>query len=66
MSDKNKNSTPNVPKFKFNMYWIYGAIFIALIVFQFLNSDALASKSLSKNKFEEILNFHHSLVEVLQ
>ena len=56
MSDSNKENKPKSPKAKFSSYWIYGAIFIALIVFQFLNSDALASKSLSKNKFEEILN----------
>ena len=56
MSDSNKDNKPKSPKAKFSSYWIYGAIFIALIVFQFLNSDALASKSLSKNKFEEILN----------
>ena len=56
MSDSNKENKPKSPKAKFSSYWIYGAVFIALIVFQFLNSDALASKSLSKNKFEEILN----------
>ncbi len=54
MSNKNNNKA-NVPKFKFNLYWIYGALFIALIGFQFLNSGDLASKSLSKNKFDEIL-----------
>ncbi len=56
MSDSNKENKPKSPKAKFSSYWIYGAIIIALIAFQFLNSDALASKSLSKNKFEEILN----------
>jgi cell division protease FtsH len=56
MSESNKENKPKSPKAKFSSYWIYGAVFIALIVFQFLNSDALASKSLSKNKFEEILN----------
>ena len=56
MSDSNKENKPKSPKAKFSSYWIYGAVFIALIVFNFLNSDALASKSLSKNKFEEILN----------
>ena len=56
MSDSNKENKPKSPKSKFSSYWIYGAVFIALIIFQFLNSDALASKSLSKNKFEEILN----------
>ena len=56
MSESNKENKPKSPKAKFSSYWIYGAVFIALIVFQFLNSDALASKSLSKNKFEKILN----------
>ena len=56
MSESNKENKPKSPKAKFSSYWIYGAVFIALIAFQFLNSDALASKSLSKNKFEEILN----------
>ena len=56
MSDSNKENKPKSPKAKFSSYWIYGAVFIALIAFQFLNSDALASKSLSKNKFDEILN----------
>jgi cell division protease FtsH len=56
MSDSNKENKPKSPKAKFSSYWIYGAVFIVLIVFNFLNSDALASKSLSKNKFEEILN----------
>ena len=56
MSESNKENKPKSPKAKFSSYWIYGAVFIALIAFQFLNSEALASKSLSKNKFEEILN----------
>ena len=56
MSDSNKENKPKSPKAKFSSYWIYGAVFIVLIIFNFLNSDALASKSLSKNKFEEILN----------
>ncbi len=55
MSDNKKQNKANKPKFKINFYWIYGAIFIALIGFQFLNSGDLASKTLSKNKFDEIL-----------
>ena len=55
MSDSNKEKKSNIPKFKFSSYWIYGAIFIALIAVQFFNSGDLASKSISKNKFEEIL-----------
>ena len=57
MKDSNKNiKKQNAPKFKFSPYWIYGAVFIALIAFQFLNSGSLASKSISSNKFSEVLN----------
>ena len=56
MNNTNKDNKTNIPKFKFSSYWIYGAIFIAIIAFQFLNSGDLASKSISKNKFDEILN----------
>ena len=55
MSDSNKENKSNMPKFKFSSYWIYGAIFIAIIAIQFFNSGDLASKSISKNKFDEIL-----------
>ena len=44
-----------MPKFKFNAYWIYAAIFIAIIAVQFFNSGDLATKSISKNEFNEIL-----------
>ncbi|MFK8059011.1 MAG: ATP-dependent zinc metalloprotease FtsH [Polaribacter sp.] len=56
MSDSNKKDTnSNMPKFKFNAYWIYGAIFIAIIAIQFFNSGDLASKNISKNEFNDIL-----------
>ncbi len=55
MSDTNKDNKSNIPKFKFNSYWIYGAVFIAIIAFQFFSSGDLASKSISKNEFDEIL-----------
>ncbi len=55
MSDSNKDNKPNIPKFKFNAYWIYGAVLIAIIAVQFFSSGDLASKSISKNKFDEIL-----------
>jgi ATP-dependent metalloprotease FtsH len=55
MSDSNKENKSNLPKFKFSSYWIYGAIFIVIIAVQFFSSGDLASKSISKNKFEEIL-----------
>lgn len=54
MSDK-KNTTPNAPKFKFNMYWVYGIIFIAFIGISFLNDGALSTRKISTNKFFEIL-----------
>ncbi len=55
MSDSNKENKNNLPKFKFNSYWIYGAILIIIIAVQFFSSGDLASKSISKNKFDEIL-----------
>jgi cell division protease FtsH len=55
MSDSNKDKKPNLSKFKFNSYWIYGAVLVAIIAVQFFSSGDLASKSISKNKFEEIL-----------
>lgn len=53
MSDSNKNQ--NTPKLKFSPYWIYGAIIIAIIAFNFINSGGMASKKISKNEFFEIL-----------
>jgi cell division protease FtsH len=55
MSDSNKDNKSNLPKLKFNSYWIYGAIIITIIAVQFFSSGDLASKSISKNKFDEIL-----------
>ena len=57
MSDKNKDkdNKSNLPKLKFSSYWIYGAVLIAIIAMQFFSSGDLASKSISKNKFDEIL-----------
>ena len=55
MNEKNKNTTPNVPKFKFNMYWIYGAIFVVLIGVSFLNEASLATQKISTNRFFKIL-----------
>ena len=53
MSDSNNNKK-NMPKF--NFYWVYGAIFVLLIAFQFLNSGDSSSRNISTNKFSEILN----------
>ncbi|QNM84143.1 ATP-dependent metallopeptidase FtsH/Yme1/Tma family protein [Polaribacter pectinis] len=55
MSNSNKEKDSNAPKFKFNAYWIYGAIFLVLIAVQFFNSGDLATKSISKNEFTEVL-----------
>ncbi|WP_158838104.1 ATP-dependent zinc metalloprotease FtsH [Polaribacter sp. L3A8] len=55
MSDSKKDSNSNMPKFKFNAYWIYGAIFVIIMAFQFFSSGDLATKSISKNEFNEIL-----------
>ena len=54
MSDSNKNKT-NMPKFKFNFYWVYGAIFVLLIGFQFFSSGEASSRNISTNKFSEVL-----------
>ncbi|TVZ57093.1 cell division protease FtsH [Lutibacter sp. Hel_I_33_5] len=56
MSTNKKDNKSNIPKFKFNAYWIYGAIFVALIGIQFFSSGDLASKNISKNEFYEVLN----------
>lgn len=45
----------NAPKFKFNMYWVYGAIFLVFIAITFLNDSALSSKKITTNKFNEVL-----------
>ncbi|WP_439127728.1 ATP-dependent zinc metalloprotease FtsH [Polaribacter sp.] len=55
MKDSNKDNNTNSPKFKFNAYWIYGAIFLLIISFQFFSSGDLATKTISKNEFNEIL-----------
>ena len=55
MSDSKKDNNSNMPKFKFNAYWIYAAIFILIIAVQFFSSGDLASKNISRNEFNEIL-----------
>ncbi|MFY0630165.1 MAG: AAA family ATPase, partial [Flavobacteriaceae bacterium] len=55
MSEQNKKNKGNTPKFKFNMYWLYGAIFVAFIGISLLNDSALSTKNISKNEFEKIL-----------
>ncbi len=58
MSDKKKNNNKsNGPtKFKFNMYWVYAAIFVVFIGISFLNDNGLSTKNITKNEFERILN----------
>ena len=53
MSDSNKKNKPSIPKF--NLYWVYGAIFILIIAFQFFNSGDVSSRNITTNKFSEIL-----------
>jgi len=55
MSNSKKNSNSNMPKFKFSPYWIYGAIFVLIMAFQFFSSGDLGSKNITKNEFNEIL-----------
>ena len=55
---QNKKNTPNknlLKAPKFNFYWIYGAIFILFIGYQFFSSDSMSTKNLSQNEFEVIL-----------
>ncbi|WKD84822.1 ATP-dependent zinc metalloprotease FtsH [Polaribacter huanghezhanensis] len=54
MSDSKNSNKKNTPKF--NFYWVYGAIFVLILAFQFLNSGDAASKNISTNKFNEVLN----------
>ena len=54
MSDSNKKNKTNIPKF--NFYWVYGAIFVLLIAFQFFNSGDVSSRNITNNKFSEILS----------
>jgi len=55
MSENKKENNNNEPKFKINSYWIYGAVILLLIGFQFFSSGDLATQSISKNEFSEIL-----------
>jgi cell division protease FtsH len=53
--DPKKNNKELSFKPKFNFYWIYGALFVLFIVFQFFNSDNLTQKKIYQNKFERVL-----------
>jgi len=52
---KNTPSNKNIKTPKFNFYWIYGAVFVLFIGYQFFNSGNLGSKNLSQNEFKTIL-----------
>ena len=54
MSDSNKKNKTNIPKF--NFYWVYGAIFVLIIAFQFFNSGDTSSRNITTNKFSELLS----------
>jgi cell division protease FtsH len=55
MSNSKKENNSNMPKFKFNSYWIYAAIFLLIMAFQFFSSGDLVTKNISKNEFNTIL-----------
>jgi len=55
MNESKKENNKNEPKFKFNTYWVYGAVILLLIGFQFFSSGDLATQSISKNEFNEVL-----------
>jgi len=55
MSEKNNNAKQSPPKFKFNMYWVYGAIFLVFIVISLLDNSTLTTKKITTNKFYKVL-----------
>ena len=55
MDENKKENNKNTPKFKFNTYWIYGAVILLLISFQIFSGGDLATQSISKNEFNEVL-----------
>jgi len=66
MDNQKKENKTNLPKFKFNAYWVYAAIFIVIVAFQFFSSGDLGSRSISKNEFYEILRANDiSKIEVV-
>ena len=56
MSQDNKKKPLKEFKFKFNFYWVYGILFALILGYQFFNSGDLATKELTTNEFETILN----------
>jgi len=54
MADNKKNTAPKKPKF--NSYWIYGGIILALIAIQFFNSGSVDdSNKITSSKFFDYL-----------
>ena len=56
MEEKNnlpKNDNGNKPKFRFNLYWMYGFVFIALMGLYLMN-DFSASKELGWTEFQQL------------
>ncbi len=40
---------------KFNFYWIYGGLFVLLLIFQYFNSGNSLQKEITQNKFNTVL-----------
>ena len=55
MSDKNNKSKKNPSKVNFNMYWVYGAIFLVFVAISLLDNTALTTKKITTNKFYKVL-----------
>lgn len=55
MSEKNNNNKPNSPKFKFNMYWVYGAILVVFLAITLLDNNTLGTRKITTNKFDKVL-----------
>ena len=55
MIDKHNKSKKNPSKFKFNMYWVYGAILLVFVAISLLDNTALTTKKITTNKFYKVL-----------
>ncbi len=52
---KDKKSNNNKPDFKFNVFWIYMAISVVIFMVMMNGNDSLDDKTLTYNRFEEML-----------
>ncbi|MCF6167897.1 ATP-dependent zinc metalloprotease FtsH [Lutibacter sp.] len=52
---KNTSNNKNIKTPKFNLYWIYGVIFVLFIGYQLFNDGNMSSRNLSQNEFKTIL-----------